>query len=282
MAKINNTQDRELMETMTLSWEALPELAKDRWEQAVGYDLAVETQLAKAKSTRAEAELERQWVANEILEATREVCKSIIIDSKRSLEKARRAESNAENKLLESQNDQEQSQALKVEAEAIFENARQRAEELVKQSRAAAEREGPFEGEHRFRGTAAQRHQDAEVVVTDGVIRVGGHRRPVGGLRLFRQPQKRQGAGETLVPEGRGRVRGHGPAEQIARLPVAVVGEGQAPGLDQHFRIGAAALHLRQQRAHLPRRRLLGEGAPQVAVAIVEGRVGRRAAEMAA
>ena len=141
MAKVNNRQDRELMESMTLSWEALPELAKDRWEQAVGYDLSVETQLAKAKSTRSEAELERQRVANEILEATREVCKSIISDSKRSLEKARRAESEAENKLLESQNDQEQSQALKVEAEAIFENARQRAEDLVKQSRAAAERE---------------------------------------------------------------------------------------------------------------------------------------------
>ena len=141
MAKANITQDRELMESMALFWEALPELAKDRWEQAVGYDLAVETQLAKAKSTRSEAELERQRVANEILEATREVCKSIIIDSKRSLEKARRAESEAENKLLASQHDQEQSKALKVEAEAFFENARQRAEELVNQSRAAAERE---------------------------------------------------------------------------------------------------------------------------------------------
>ena len=134
MAKVNNTQDRELMESMTLSWEALPELAKDRWEQAVGYDIAVETQLAKAKSTRSEAELERQRVANEILEATREVCKSIIIDSKRSLEKARRAESEAESKLLESQ-------AMKIEAEAFYENARQRAEELVNQSRAAADRE---------------------------------------------------------------------------------------------------------------------------------------------
>ena len=107
----------------------------------VGYDLAVETQLTKAKSTRSEAELERQRVANEILEATREVCKSIISDSKRSLEKARRAESEAENKLLESQHDRDQSQALKVEAEAFYENARQRAEELVNQSRAAAERE---------------------------------------------------------------------------------------------------------------------------------------------
>ena len=141
MAKVNNRQDREMMESMTLSWEALPELAKDRWEQAVGYDLAVETQLTKAKSTRSEAELERQRVANEILEATREVCKSIISDSKRSLEKARRAESEAENKLLESQHDRDQSQALKIEAESFYENARQRAEELVSQSRAAAERE---------------------------------------------------------------------------------------------------------------------------------------------
>ena len=141
MAKVNNSQERELMESANLSWEALPELAKDRWEQAVGYDLAVETQLAKAKSTRSEAELERQRVANEILEATREVCKSIISDSKRSLEKARRAQSDSENKLLESQHEKDESQALKIEAEAFFENARQRAEELVKQSRAAAERE---------------------------------------------------------------------------------------------------------------------------------------------
>ena len=141
MVKVNNRQDGELMEPIALSWEALPELAKDRWEQAVGYDLAVETQLAKAKSTRSEAELERQRVANEILEATREVCKAIIIDSKRSLEKARRAESETERNLLASQQDQEQSQALKIEAEAFYESARQRAEELVDQSRAAAERE---------------------------------------------------------------------------------------------------------------------------------------------
>ena len=141
MAKVDSSHDREMIGPMTLSWEALPELAKDRWEQAVGYDLAVETQLTKAKATRSEAELERQRVANEILEATREVCKSIINDSKRSLEKARRAESEADNKLLESQHDQEQSQALKIEAEAFYENARQRAEELVNQSRALAERE---------------------------------------------------------------------------------------------------------------------------------------------
>ena len=141
MAKVNNSQERELMESTNLSWEALPELAKDRWEQAVGYDLAVETQLAKAKSTRSEAELERQRVANEILEATREVCKSIISDSKKSLEKARRAQSDAENKLLESQHEKDQSQALKIEAEAFLVNAQQRAEELVKQLRAAAERE---------------------------------------------------------------------------------------------------------------------------------------------
>ena len=137
MAKVDSRQDRELTGPMTLSWEALPDLAKDRWEQAVGYDIAVETQLSKAKSTRSEAELERQRVANEILEATWEVCKSIIIDSKRSLEKARRAESEAERKLLEVQ----QARDLKIEAEAFYENARQRAEEVLNQSRSAAERE---------------------------------------------------------------------------------------------------------------------------------------------
>lgn len=80
-------------------------------------------------------------MANEILEATREVCKSIIIDSKKSLEKARRVESEAESKLAESQRDQQQSQALKIEAESLYEDAQLRAEELVNQSRALAERE---------------------------------------------------------------------------------------------------------------------------------------------
>ena len=40
------------------SWEALPELAKDRWEQMVAYSSAVENQLVNAKASRSQAEVE--------------------------------------------------------------------------------------------------------------------------------------------------------------------------------------------------------------------------------
>ena len=59
----------------------LPGLAKDRWEEAVAYDVTVETQLARAQSNRGQAEMERQRVAEEILEATREVCHEIASDA---------------------------------------------------------------------------------------------------------------------------------------------------------------------------------------------------------
>ena len=130
---------------MSLSWETLPELAKDRWEEAVAFEITVETHLAKAKASRTQAEIERQRVAKEILEATREICKTIMADGKRSLAKARRMESESEATLLETQKEWERGQDLKAEAEAFSERvmaeARHRVEELIGQSRAAAEQE---------------------------------------------------------------------------------------------------------------------------------------------
>ena len=145
MTEVDTRQDRELAGPMSLSWETLPELAKDRWEQAVAFDMTVETHLAKAKASRTQAEIERQRVAKEILEATKEICKTIIADGKRSLAKARHMESESEGKLLESQKEWERSQAFKAEAETFSEmvmaEARLRAEDLLHQSRATAEQE---------------------------------------------------------------------------------------------------------------------------------------------
>ncbi len=59
---------------LALSWDTLPELAKNRWEEAVAFDVTVENQLAKAKADRSLAESERQRIAKESLDATKDVC----------------------------------------------------------------------------------------------------------------------------------------------------------------------------------------------------------------
>ena len=41
---------------LALSWDTLPDLAKNRWEDAVAFDVTVENQLAKAKADHALAE----------------------------------------------------------------------------------------------------------------------------------------------------------------------------------------------------------------------------------
>jgi len=64
------------------SWDALPEVAKERWEEMVAYSSTVENQLSKAKASRAQAETERQRIASEPLKATKEACRAVVADSK--------------------------------------------------------------------------------------------------------------------------------------------------------------------------------------------------------
>ena len=80
---------------LALSWDTLPDLAKNRWEEAVAFDVTVENQLAKAKSDRTLAETERQRIAKEILDATKDVCKEIITDGQRALNRAMKMEAEA-------------------------------------------------------------------------------------------------------------------------------------------------------------------------------------------
>ncbi len=63
------------------SWDALPEVAKERWEEIVAYSSTVENQLSKAKASRAQAETERQRIASETLKATKDACRAVVADS---------------------------------------------------------------------------------------------------------------------------------------------------------------------------------------------------------
>lgn len=129
----------------TFNWEMLPGLAKDRWEEAVAYDVTVETQLARAQSNRGQAEMERQRVAEEILEATREVCHEIASDARRVLESAKNQQVDADRKQNDAEATLKKAENTLAEAgadaESIVSRAKQEAEDILTRARSAAEKE---------------------------------------------------------------------------------------------------------------------------------------------
>ena len=103
---------------LALSWDTLPDLAKNRWEEAVAFDVTVENQLAKAKADRTLAETERQRIAKEILDATKDVCKEIITDGQGALNRSTKMEAKAAKNYSLSQSELDQSSAVRAEAES--------------------------------------------------------------------------------------------------------------------------------------------------------------------
>jgi len=133
------------VDDIPFDWATLPDLAKNRWEEAVAFDLTVETQLSKAQASRGQAEIERQRVAGEILEATREVCHEIAADARQALESARRMEIDAVRKHLEAESALKQAESAKADAashaEMVIDRARQDAAQIMERTRVNAEKE---------------------------------------------------------------------------------------------------------------------------------------------
>ena len=128
------------------SWETLPELAKDRWEQMVAYSSTIENQLANAKASRTQAEGERQRIAKEILSATKEACQEIVADAKRDLDRSSSKTEEAERQQQEAKLQLDEAKTIRSEAEsyrdAVLARAEQQAEELKQRAQAAAEAAG--------------------------------------------------------------------------------------------------------------------------------------------
>ena len=145
MSDPGDTQGKIVEGSVTFSWETLPELAKNRWEEAVAFDVTMENRLVRAKASRSLAERERQRIAGEILEATKEVCEEIIAEGQRARDRARQLESQAVQKYKESQGELEQAQALRVESEGyrekIMAEVEREANEALNRARATAEQE---------------------------------------------------------------------------------------------------------------------------------------------
>ena len=145
MDDANNKVGNPIHGPLALSWDTLPELAKNRWEEAVAFDVTIENQLAKAKADRSRAESERQRIAKEILDATKDVCKEIITDGKRALNRAKTMEAEAHNKHSDSQAELEQARTIRAEAEGyrdkIIAEADQEARDFLNQAMSVTEKE---------------------------------------------------------------------------------------------------------------------------------------------
>ena len=143
-----NNHEPESSEDLSadFSWEALPELAKDRWEQMVAYSSAVENHLANAKASRSQAEAERQRIATEILSATKEACQEIVADAKLALDRINSKTEEAERKHQEAQLQLDEANTIRTDAEthkeAVLARAEQQAEEIMQRAQAAAETAG--------------------------------------------------------------------------------------------------------------------------------------------
>ncbi len=87
-------------------------------------EASIEEQLSKAKASRNQAETARQKIANEILEATKEVCQKLISDGEQTLGRAKRLESEAERSLEQAQIEQERASANREESEAFADKTR--------------------------------------------------------------------------------------------------------------------------------------------------------------
>ena len=145
MSDPGDTEGKIVEGSVTFSWETLPELAKNRWEEAVAFDVTMENRLVRAKASRSLAERERQRIAGEILEATKEVCEEIIAEGQRAMDRARQLESLAVQKHKESQGELEQAQAVRVESEGyrekIMAEVEREAKEALNRARSSAEQE---------------------------------------------------------------------------------------------------------------------------------------------
>ena len=143
--KIYTNQESPQEAPADFSWESLPELAKERWEQAIGYSSAIENQLAKAKASRTQAEVERQRIATEILSATKEACQAVVADARKTLDKIKTKTGEVERNLQDANRELTEAKSIRAEADAyretVLARVEQQAEDLLQRARSDAEAE---------------------------------------------------------------------------------------------------------------------------------------------
>ena len=104
-------------ELENIAMEVSRERVESLWRQVLNQKSSARADLAVARASRAKAEMGKQRISNEALEATREACRQLIGETEQKLGVARIPEADAANKLAVREKELQQAQAEWVEAD---------------------------------------------------------------------------------------------------------------------------------------------------------------------
>jgi len=132
-------------ESSEFTWDSLPEVIKERFERIIDYSTTTEVQLAKAKASREQAEVERQRTAKHILANAKEAGQAVVSNARKTLDDIKVKTEEAELKRDEAKRLLAEAKTVRAEADAyrdaVLARTDQQAEEILQRSRDAAEAE---------------------------------------------------------------------------------------------------------------------------------------------
>ena len=92
-------KEKQQDELENIAMEVSRERVESLWRQVLNQKSSARADLAVARASRAKAEMEKQRISNEALEATKEACRQLIGETEQKLGVARIPEADAANKL---------------------------------------------------------------------------------------------------------------------------------------------------------------------------------------
>ena len=218
---VNHGKDQETY--LSFPWETSLEQAQSRWEQAMASYPSVEGELVAARASRSQAEMTRQKIASDILQATKQVCQELIGDAERALEQARYMEAEAERMKIEEQGKVEQAQKTRAEADSYREKtmaeAQQQAQLVLESARSDAERQC-MELKQQTSNEVQRILAQAEMLKAVAHEELEAQRIYAEAARLKAEShdvlaQVRGKLGEAMIPEGNG-AKGYDLTSQVA------------------------------------------------------------------
>ena len=105
----------------SFSLEVSRERVESLWRQVASHRGSARDDLAAARASRSKAEMERQRIAAEALDTTRQACGELMSETERQLMRAKEVEAQVEKKLSEAQEYLSKSELTRAEAESYRE-----------------------------------------------------------------------------------------------------------------------------------------------------------------
>ena len=120
------------------------EVSRDRvetlWRQALNQRSSSRSDLSAARDNRSKAEVERQRIAKDALEATRQACRDLITEAERQASWAKQTEGEARERLTGAERETMQAQMARAEADSYHDMVRSEADTYRDMARSEADK----------------------------------------------------------------------------------------------------------------------------------------------